>query len=39
MNIAEIIFIVIGLPVIILIAWLGDSKKDYLDWGDDDEEF
>jgi hypothetical protein len=38
MNIAEIIFILIGLPIIILLAWLGDSKRDVLNWSDDDDE-
>lgn len=37
MNIAELLLMIIGLPLIILLAWLGDSKRDNLDWFDDEE--
>jgi hypothetical protein len=38
MNIGELLLVIIGLPFILLLAWLGDSKRDNLDWSDDEEE-
>jgi hypothetical protein len=39
MNWVEILFLIVGLPIILLLAWLGDSKRDILDWSNDEDEF